>query len=168
MAVLDLDTSRWQTLMDGAYDRWQQSGKDGQKQWSYDQFLANLDAKERQAVLLGNMNYQIGNGGVQQWVDNGYACNAADLLVVLSLMDSPRAKEWAAKLEPFVDQYVNTEAEKRGFGQNYWLDDEDGDEDYDREDEKPHWHAAETLTDFYYAEPFNTEFQQEVEDFLLK
>lgn len=165
--VLDLNTSRWQTLMDGAYDRWRQSGE-GQKQWSYNQFLANLDAKERQAVLLGNMNYQIGNGGVQQWVDNGYACNAADLLVVLSLMASPRATEWAGKLEPFVDEFVNTQAERRGFGYNYWLDDEDSNEDYDREDEKLHWHAAETLTDFYYAEPFNAEFLQEVEDFLAK
>jgi len=163
--ALDPETSRWQALMNGAYEL--AIPPQCSKQWSYDQFLANLDAKERQAVLLGNMNYQIGNGGVQQWVENGYACNASDLLVVLSLMASPRASEWAEKLEEFVDAFVNTQAEKRGFGQNYWQDDEEED-DYDREDEKPHWHAAETLTDFYYSEPFNAEFLREVEDFLAK
>lgn len=161
--AVEIELKEWQKLMDGAYEKWQ-----GQK-WTYSQFLANLDAKERQAVLLGNMNYQIGNGGVQQWVDNGYALKAVDLFDVLKLMGSPRAMEWLAKLEPFVDQYVDLSAKDRGFGQDYWLDkgDDEGDE-YQREDERPHWGPAEALTDFYYEEPFNAELLREIDEFLSK
>lgn len=52
----------WQGLMDQAYAKWQADGK----KWSYRQFLANLDAVERKAVILGNFNYQVCNGGLQQ------------------------------------------------------------------------------------------------------
>lgn len=104
MPKLDLDRSTWQQLMDSAYDKWreQRDPETGKNEWSYAQFLHNLTVREREAVLLGNMNYQIENGGVSQWVDNGYAAESDTLLLVLKQMKSPRAKEWAEQLAPFV------------------------------------------------------------------
>lgn len=58
-----------QALMDQAYDRWQASSP----QWSKQQFWDHLDAKERIAVFIGNMNCQVCNGGWMQWMSNGYA-----------------------------------------------------------------------------------------------
>lgn len=53
-------------LMDKAYNKFQ----DG---WSLREFYINIDGLERRAVALGNLNYQVGNGGFTQWMDNGYA-----------------------------------------------------------------------------------------------
>ena len=41
--------------------------------WSKSQFYFNLKPLEKRAVALGNLNYQVGNGGFTQWIDNGYA-----------------------------------------------------------------------------------------------
>jgi hypothetical protein len=60
---------RTQRLMDGAYDRWQTQKDTMTRQEFWDQ----LDADERVAVFLGNLNYQVENGGFSQWLDNGYA-----------------------------------------------------------------------------------------------
>lgn len=156
-----IDETKWQALMDSAYSKW-----DHNDRITYGQFLEMLDSKERHAVLLGNMNYQISNGGVQQWVDNGYALKAVSLFDVLRLMGSPRAMEWVEKLEHFVDQYVDLTAKDRGFGGNYWLNDEESDEEDD--ENRLYWGAADKLTDFYYEEPFHAEFLREVTEFLSK
>lgn len=55
-----------QKLMNEAYDRF----KPGM---SLQDFWDQLDAKERVAVFLGNLNYQVENGGFSQWHGNGYA-----------------------------------------------------------------------------------------------
>ncbi len=176
---LDLDKSHWQKLMDDAYDAWQnhndEAASKSQKIWTYSEFLATLDAKKRQAVLLGNLNYQIGNGGVEQWVDNGYACTAPELLAVLALMGSPRAMELANKLGRFVDDYVNTVEVSKGFANGrYWQYEmahneyeyeDDSDEEYASKEARD---AADRLSDFFYDEPFHEEFLQEVENFLLR
>jgi hypothetical protein len=65
-----------QELMDAAYATWQ----DGK---SYDDFVFDLPANQRMAVLLGNLNYQVENGGFRQWVDNGYGAHAMDVRRVL-------------------------------------------------------------------------------------
>lgn len=60
-------TDELQSLMTQAYDRWQAS------EWSKEEFWDQLDADERFAVMVGNLNYQVENGGFFQWWDNGYA-----------------------------------------------------------------------------------------------
>lgn len=156
------DEAHFQALMNSAYDKY--------KDMSYDEFLMCLDAKERHAVLLGNMNYQIQNGGVRQWVDNGYACHAEDVLIVLKMMGTPRATEWRSKLKEFVEEHVDTSVRKSGFGHDYWLSDSpysfsNSDDDYDDEDECC---DEDELTTFYYSEPFAAEFMQEMCDFLSR
>jgi hypothetical protein len=54
-------------IMEGAYDRWQANN------WSQQEFWDQLDAAERFTVFIGNMNYQVENGGFIQWWDNYYA-----------------------------------------------------------------------------------------------
>lgn len=61
----------FQKLMDGAYDRWQEH-----KGWTKQDFWDDLDRDERVAVMLGNLNYQVQNGGFSQWWCNGYATPA--------------------------------------------------------------------------------------------
>lgn len=63
-------TNIHEQLMDEAYDRWQNGDLKGK---SYQEFLTNLAPKHRYAVQLGNYNYQVLNGGHQQWLINRYA-----------------------------------------------------------------------------------------------
>lgn len=71
-----------QSLMDEAYALWRTS----EPRWLYEEFLANLDPLHRAAVMLGNMNYQVENGGWGQWTDNKYAICWDQLKLVLSEM----------------------------------------------------------------------------------
>ena len=59
-----------QTAMNVAYERWQYGNLSGYNQRD---FYMNLTDVERAACLLGNLNYQVENGGWAQWWGNGYA-----------------------------------------------------------------------------------------------
>ena len=65
-----------QELMDAAYKRWQDHNESVDNnynlQWDQQQFWDQLSEAEEIAVYVGNLNYQVENGGFQQWVDNGY------------------------------------------------------------------------------------------------
>lgn len=161
--MLELETSKWQTLMNTAYAKW----KEDDNTKSYDYFLGLCSGPERQAVLLGNMNYQIGNGGITQWVFNGYAVCYPEILKILKRMDTPRALEWMGQLKPFVLRFVDSEKENRGCCGSYLLDgveDEEDEEGYRSE----YQILADKLDEFYYREPFNAEFLLEVEAYLTK
>jgi len=58
-----------QTLMDEVYAYWNE-GLDDRTRISSAEHFGPLHVI---AVRLGNFNYQVGNGGTRQWVDNGYA-----------------------------------------------------------------------------------------------
>lgn len=64
-----------QGLMNAAYETFGNQ--------TYDDFLFNLPGKQRAAVLIGNLNYQVENGGFSQWILNGYADHARDVMLVL-------------------------------------------------------------------------------------
>jgi hypothetical protein len=55
-----------QHLMSQAYSRWD-SKDEPQKDWR-----AGMSEAERFAVTMGNLNYQVENGGFRQWIGNGY------------------------------------------------------------------------------------------------
>lgn len=63
-----------QSLMDSAYATWEGKG------WSREEFLYEISSIERKAVVLGNLNYQVHNGGFVQWVDNNYRDSAMPIL----------------------------------------------------------------------------------------
>jgi len=56
-----------QDLMDEVYDKWQKS--DNKSKW---EVLDDFSEAHQIAVVFGNFNYQVGNGGIEQWISNGY------------------------------------------------------------------------------------------------
>lgn len=142
----------WQKLMDTAYEKWPEKT-------TKREFLKLLTEPERAAVLLGNANYQIENGGHTQWVDNGYALSGYDLLDVLADLagaptTNPEAatviREWRRQIRALL-AYVDMGVKDRGF-HDYWLHDddydaEDGEGDYD----SPGQVYARSLDDWYYG-----------------
>lgn len=143
----------WQELMDRAYDKWQKN-----LGWSYRRFLLSLDTVERKAVLLGNFHYQTCNGGIQQWIDNGYASSGGkDVLTILEEMDTELSQR-VAKIVRGVLQYVDLSADNIGFGEDYWL------ESWDDDNQPACYDEVDKLTDEYYE--FYEEFVPEVEQYL--
>ena len=139
----------WQGLMDRAYDKWRGNN------WRYSRFLLNLDSLERRAVILGNFNSQVLNGGFQQWVDNGYASGGGrELLVILNEMGAERVIE----LVKLVLEHVDLSLENRGFG-DYWLE-------VDESELKELFGELDVLSDKYFE--FYEEFELEVEEYLRR
>ena len=64
-----------QQLMNSAFEKWDK------KNISYDDFLDLISDLEREAVIFGNFNYQVENGGHSQWIGNGYASSTIDDLI---------------------------------------------------------------------------------------
>lgn len=75
-----------QVLMDRAYDK--RSGD-----MDYLGFLHELAPREREAVVLGHLNYQVENGGFGQWLHNGYAEGSEFLLRALDNVGTTAAKQ---------------------------------------------------------------------------
>lgn len=75
-----------QTLMNSAYETWRKHNETSDDRWNYDQFVDHLDGREYPAVLIGNLNYQVGNGGFSQWHFNGYSSRIDDLLIIVSII----------------------------------------------------------------------------------
>jgi hypothetical protein len=78
-----MDYPVFQGLMDAAYTTF------GNK--SYDDFMFDLPVNQRMAVLLGNLNYQVENGGFRQWIGNGYGAYAMDVRRVLDRIGTEAA-----------------------------------------------------------------------------
>ena len=58
-----------QTLMDEVYDEWRKEENTGEGKWDV---LSRFSEAHQIAVVFGNFNYQVGNGGISQWIFNGY------------------------------------------------------------------------------------------------
>lgn len=110
-------TEIWQGLMDAAYERWNAEGGSGSK--TYDQMLADCSALERRALLLGNLNYQVGNGGFVQWVDNGYGLKAREAVDALRWVGGERAEAVAKMIERLIP-HIDFDKTARGWD-DYWL-----------------------------------------------
>lgn len=112
----------FQSIMDSAYTKWQDPKNKG---ISYLDFLNLLTPLEKKAVVLGNMNYQVQNGGWIQWVDNGYAVRSGinTLIETLSEINTDESKK-AKELVEHVTRFVDLDADTRGFNRDYWLKEE--------------------------------------------
>jgi hypothetical protein len=60
-------TDRIQVLMDEVYNEWQKADNKGK--W---EVLEGFSEAHKIAVAFGNFNYQVENGGIEQWIYNGY------------------------------------------------------------------------------------------------
>jgi len=66
-----------QILVDEVYDEWQKEENRGKGKWD---ILNNFSDAHQIAVVFGNFNYQVGNGGIEQWIYNGYFHDDAEKL----------------------------------------------------------------------------------------
>lgn len=81
----------WQDYMDSAYEKWRNDvNLQGQP---YETFATALERNEKVAVMLGNLNSQVHNGGFLQWIDNKYAKVINDVIVCLNAIPGSGVKE---------------------------------------------------------------------------
>jgi hypothetical protein len=69
---------RIQALMDEVYNEWQKEENKGKGKWD---ILDGFSEAHQIAVVCGNFNYQVENGGIEQWIDNGYFHEDAEKLI---------------------------------------------------------------------------------------
>ena len=76
------ESTMHQVMMDKAYELWNDSEES--KKMSYERFLDKVNDELGEnyffAVITGNLNYQLENGGWIQWFDNKYSCSLQDLI----------------------------------------------------------------------------------------
>lgn len=155
----------WQELMDKAYDRW---GKGGDlKDLEYLDFLDELEPLQRKAVVLGNLNYQVQNGGFSQWIGNRYWRTHRYLRRTLEQMPGPAAKAVLELIDPLLTKLTLVRVDPRQFSQ---MDQADEDrlmvwlhgpmDEFGLEDEE----QGQQLDDKYYK--LDDAFMDEVEAFL--
>ena len=118
--------------MDKFYEKWQ-----GSKETSLKEMLSNTDGTTCDAVVLGNLNYQVENGGFYQWADNGYVLNLIETCNALIRINTENAKK-VLKMLNAIYPHVNFEARSRGCFGEYWKV-----QDYDEEVECECWDADE-------------------------
>lgn len=114
------DYPAWERRVSAAYDKWREYSD-----WSYADFLEQLPANDVDAVVLRNFNYQVCNGGFEQWVANGYASDSLQLVRMALRRVGGGFADLALKLIGEMADMVDTNARSRGFGPGYWLDDEE-------------------------------------------
>ena len=86
-------------------------------------FFSVLTPREKEVVALGNLNYQVENGGFTQWVDNGY-CSRESTTALFSFLKSLGTVEAdkVTKMIRKVCKYVNLDAEHKGCLGGYLKD----------------------------------------------
>jgi len=91
--------SAHQWLMNRAYDTWE-------PEEDYTEFLERLDTLHRDAVVLGNLNYQVENGGWMQWYLNGYIDGLSYIHDALDRFEkfSEKASDLASKLRDMLEE----------------------------------------------------------------
>ena len=83
-----------QQLMDDAYKLFDVKDNGINNHSDLISYLANLDDKQMiDAVVIGNMNYQVENGGWEQWVYNGYCTSYIHLVDALERVDTHYANK---------------------------------------------------------------------------
>lgn len=89
----------WQLLMENAYSHKYENMQD---------LFNKCTEIEKIAVTLGNLNYQVENGGFQQWIDNGYASIHGKKIVtylknIAKSENCTVANELANKISPLIN-----------------------------------------------------------------
>lgn len=110
-----------QQLMDEAYTIWEKNAD----LWDKDMFFDHLTYVQKVAVALGNLNYQVGNGGFSQWGFNGYAESHFGFLFRLKV-DAIKYPELTQALALMASAYNHLPK-----AHHYTLD-EDGNDDYEK------------------------------------
>ncbi len=95
--------SLWQFVMDKSYEKWEAGV-------NRNCFLEKLTNYEKLAVIFGNFNYQVENGGLFQWNDNDYSKDLDALYDFLDDCDYEQKDKFKQILDDF--SYVKTAIEE--------------------------------------------------------
>jgi hypothetical protein len=111
--------------MDEAYSEWQKDENRGKDKWDV---LNGFSKAHQIAVVFGNFNYQVENGGISQWIYNGYFHDDAEKLteyLEIGAEVDERCRTILGKLYA-LDRYAReTGCDRDGYYRD--PDDEDGD-----------------------------------------
>lgn len=78
-----------QKVMDFAYDKFETN-----LNWDIEGFYSNISTIERNACIIGNLNYQVCNGGFTQWMGNGYGPASKPYIVnILNSIETDTAEK---------------------------------------------------------------------------
>ncbi len=113
-----MEFPKMQAVMDEAYKKFEPD-------MSLKGFYATLTKEETSVVFLGNLKYQVDNGGFLQWYDNGYHVGADALLSVLETLGTPEAKKVAGLVQRCVREMRTFESIRRTYS-----DEDDFDDSY--------------------------------------
>jgi hypothetical protein len=156
-----------QELMNSAYDKYAD-------ELSHEAWMKILTPLEQKAVVLGNLNYQVENGGFVQWVDNGYYLDSPLVIECLKEIGTELALRVLAMVEDVLSE-TNPHATREGFGGKYWLCEledrsrpywfNDDDEDNDGYEEPTHSSFSNHDEEYY---KINEQLMVEMEEYLTK
>jgi hypothetical protein len=168
--------NKHQQLMDEAYDKWQAG-----LYTSYDHMVESVSDLHKMAIVLGNLNCQVENGGFYQWVDNGYGQMAHEAVEYLNKIGTENAKKVAKWIEDLIP-HIDFDQEGLGcFTQHWvietetycetvqgdWNEEEEEYEEYEEEYEEEYcggWSIAKGLDSQYYE--LNKELMKEILNYL--
>jgi len=139
-----------QDLMDESYDLWQ--SEEG-KNWNHKDFLDNLPSVvHKYAVILGNLNQQVENGGFEQWYGNNYGERDDEILVKEILPQI--GTQNAAKVSDLIEIAMSIRADELR-----------GTTEYEDEEFENVWENHGDIDGIYYG--INEEFLKEVNEYLF-
>jgi len=98
-----------QGLVDKAYEKWRES------EMSYPGFIESLDRRHQGAVVIGNLNGQVCNGGFEQWYENGYVDVVSHVRWFLGAIDTDASKEALRLLREFLRAYKRYEEKAKRY-----------------------------------------------------
>jgi tetratricopeptide (TPR) repeat protein len=117
------EKSAWDRLVNRSRHRWH---------WDFDNpEWQRIDPLSRKAVLLRTLMVQIWNGGLHQWIANGYGRWIDDLIAAAREVDTGAAREVAAMLED-----ISVGISPEGLDHGWSEDDEVPEEDHVHEEEQ--------------------------------
>lgn len=89
--------SLWQFIIDKSYEKWDS------KDMNRKEFLNHITYYERLAVMFGNFNYEVEEGGLYQWHKNGYSEDLDSLYEFLKNSDYDKKDDFLLLLDNFED-----------------------------------------------------------------
>jgi hypothetical protein len=102
---MTLTISTHQRLVDEAYSQW------ANQNWTYGEFIDSLGDRQRQAVLIANLNYQVETGGFAQWHFNSYSSRSNQLIAALEEIGTDAAIQAAQLVSRVVSQLDDADDE---------------------------------------------------------
>jgi hypothetical protein len=114
--------------MDEVYSEWQKEENKGKGKW---EVLDGFSEAHKIAVVFGNFNYQVENGGIDQWIYNGYFQDDSEKLIEHLEAGAVSDERFKMILDSVfkLDQYAK-ETDCDRYGNFRDPDDEDGDNSF--------------------------------------